>query len=377
MAAANNESSACSLDNLPPEVMKIILDKLSSRDRLMLCLVNQRFADLVMGFNEFKQEMELKDILYDLKGGCKKYDRYSLFSYRLDENQATLRLAEEETLLYISKYLPNLKELDIEHSISSSFPGQFRNLETLKLSTGLRHYSLVSQITALPKLRVLSLGKCREFSPIFRDSKLNEHPSTARKWHQMKMLESLELEDVDDKYFQEIVSCCTDRLQNIFFRGQIGQTIDIKVLLDNCPGLKSVGMDCRVTENKIRALIKKLGPQLQYLHISSQEKKILSIIATELNKFESIELRALAYQCRNPPISIEENDFLCFLDKHGNKLRRLSIKGVCWMNKEIVPKILETCPLVNKQKYSDLDFSKMNGFTSTRERNGKELDYVR
>ena len=68
MAAANNESSACSLDNLPPEVMKVILDKISSRDRLKLCLVNQRFADLVMGFNEFEQEMELyfTYILYDL-----------------------------------------------------------------------------------------------------------------------------------------------------------------------------------------------------------------------------------------------------------------------------------------------------------------------
>ena len=255
----------------------------------MLCLVSRSFASRVVGFNEFKLDIQKRYLDNIVLQTCDKnhgdHDEDLMFDYSSDE-KLKLNSADKELLMYVTQFYPNLVQMDI-NLIDYRGPIEmfFAKLEVLKLGNATIDYTMISRVTALPKLRVLSLNRNLSSHQGFLDRKRFKGELYA-----MEMLESLELGSVDCVTFQSIVGCCTERLQDIYFKAS--HCIDINVLIDKCPGLRSVGVVGWVKQPQMRALVRKLGSQLQYLHYFPRTGCFVKVIS-ELTKFDRCELRAL------------------------------------------------------------------------------------
>ena len=110
------------------------------------------------------------------------------------------------------------------------------------------------------------------------------------------------------------------------------------MLLDNCPRLKSVGMkNASVSAEQMSALTRKVGHQLQYLHLFNGYKGSSSSnqLIADLTNLDSIELRAFDVKGR-----IDVEQLVRFMEKHGKNIRRLPCSA---LDSSVWLKILDIC----------------------------------
>ena len=339
--ADDHASHAC-FDNLPPEVLLVILNKLNIQERFNLCLMGEKFANQVLSFDRLYAEKTRNRLKRRFQHIMKNFCDYSdedLFR-RMRNEKLVVKNVHLDLMMYVSEYHPNLVDLEIKLlDFKVPFELKFQNLEILKLDKRIStsDSTLLNHLAALPKLRVLTLMDLSYYSLEGEIRKL-------------KTLETLELYRVSNKKLQLILAWITDCLENIYFQihetSPEGKTTDIQVLLDNCPRLKSVGMkDASVSEEQMSALTRKVGRQLQYLHIFNcfKESGSADKLIADLTNFDSIELKAF-----DVVDSIDVDQFVRFMQKHGKKIRRLyctELDSSVWLD------ILDICPQLQRQDY--------------------------
>jgi len=110
----------------------------------------------------------------------------------------------------------------------------------------------VKHITALPRLRVLSIEPRIEHT---------NFQITGDEWKRMEKLESLEIKYNIGEFSRTLIRCCPKLLTNI--RVENIDDKDLQYMMKNLPSLTSVGLDyCRLSNKYFSAFLKQFAPQL-------------------------------------------------------------------------------------------------------------------
>ena len=371
------DSSFFPLGGLPDELLMKVLEILNSKDRFTMCQVSSRFKTLVHSCKgwSLNPERESSSTLArfsntiniiknlnishgfadfgddSLPSQLSSEDFYKLFKKHPEIKYLDLSKIDTETLNYLGYFCNGLTHLrtEIFSESRAAFRIGFGSLEVLDLTvdteTG-RNYKwfLVKEISALAKLRVLRL---KNFGLWMKED--TEEIETLPK---MELLESLEMVHVNKQFAKELVKLCSSNLVNVLVE-YIGDD-EFYYLIENCPKLKSVGLgyDCGVSDAAVAVMFKKLGKQLEYIHINEGQESGMrrtDLDLSDLLKSKPTKLRAITLDLG--PNNIDDDkmeSLLKLIMYYGGQLEWLILWGY-GLDDEVLESAVRNCPLLKHQ----------------------------
>ena len=273
---------------------------------------------------------------------------YSLFKGHPEIVDLELSQINTEALGYIAHFCTGLKKLKSScRPTRVEFKLGFQNLEMLDLALSAGYlgshsakdasklYLTLQNITALPNLKCLRLDADRV--PNVQSKNLMS---------KMQSLESLELPFgcLSRSLQAELIISCGRILSNIYIDSI--EDADLHTLLENCPRLTSIGFECHeISHDGFAALFRKLGKQLEYLHI--MDANFNDVDLKELMNSQPTKLRALDLGF-DQEIQVTSEVAIEFIKKYGGQLKRLTLIRCGALNDAVLSAITEHCPQGSK-----------------------------